>query len=318
MTLTTTSLYRRGVLLGGLFLALLAAVCIVAVTQPNLRSQLVSGTGGTAALSVGVALLILGAGLVSLRATGADTTSDVDSVSRLRESPSPDADQEPATQASSATASETQQEPIEPQSTLTERPSAIKQLPLQWTDESGGRHTKLAEVLSDSDSDFSLTVDGALSKGQTVWIADDDVLRRGVVKFVEESAGPRRIDVQLLTRERRGSERTEGAGEAHVLWSDDQRGEQKTMVTIRNFSDEGFQISSSKPVRPDQSVLLKSESFHTTAKALYCMPDGEGYLVGMRFLAGADLEAPKPQWTESTELEMETRSDIENKGSDAE
>lgn len=318
---STTSGYRRRALLGGLLLALLAVISILAATQPGVRSLLVSTIGGPVVLSVCVTLLVLVAGLVSLRALGGEPPpSKVDTVSLLQEAAAldtpPNKDSEPTT--SPVTATQAQQEPIKPRPTRREAVPVLKQLPVQWTDESGERQTKLADVVNYSDNDFSLIVDGALSKGQAVWIADDDVLRRGVIKFAEQDSGPRRIDVHLLERERRGSERMEGAGNAHVLWSDNRRGEQKTMVTIRNFSAEGFQVFSSKPVQPGHSVLLKSETLHSAAKVLYCTEDAEGYLLGMKFLTGPDLAAPKPQWTASTQLEMDTSSEGGEEGSDAE
>ena len=317
MTPSTTSGYRRRTLIAGLLLALFAVVCILAATQTGFRSMLVSSMGGPVVLSVFVALLVLVAGLVSLRASGGDPSpSNVDSVSLLRESAPPEEDQKPATPATPAV--ETSPAPVKPRPALRDERPVLKQLPLQWTDESGGNQTKLVDVLSYSDNEFSLTVEGEFRKGQPVWIADDDVLRRGVIKFVEEGFGPRRIEVQLLARERRSSERTEGAGKAQVLWPDDRRGEQKTMVTICNFSSDGFQVCSSKRVQPGLSVLLKSETLHSAAKVLYCTPDPEGYLLGMKFLAGADLEAPKPKWTASTELEMEVRPETKTEGADAE
>lgn len=321
MTQRATPSYRRGALLVGLLLALLALVCIVAATQPDTRSLLVSSMGGPITLSVGVTLLVLVAGLFSVRAvSGGARQSDLDSVSLLRETALPDAYEEPAPTAAPAPTPtiEEQREPIKPRPARREAAPVLKQLPVQWTDESGENQTKLADVLNYSDNDFSLIVGGALSKGQAVWIADDDVLRRGVIKFAEEGSGPRRIDVHLLARERRGSERTEGAGKAHVLWSDNRRGEQKTMVTIRNFSAEGFQVFSSKPVQPGHSVLLKGETLHSAAKVLYCTEDAEGYLLGMKFLTNSDLTAPKPQWTASTELEMDTSTETEEERSDAE
>ena len=312
----TTAGDRTSILIGGLLVVLVAGVCVTAITQQGVLSLLASLVGGPAVLSVGVAIVFLVAGLISLRAVGGRATPTNDHAdSLLRES----ASQEESTEPTTAPAVENESAPpAKPRPAPRDEPPVLKQLPLQWTDESGGHQTRLVDVTTFSASDFSLMVEGPFEQGQAVWIADGDELRRGVVKFVEGGTDRRRMDVHLLTRERRRAQRVEGAGRAHVLWSDHRRGEQKTMVSIRNFSDEGFQVYSSKSVQPGRSVLLKGESLHTAAKALYCTPDGEGYLVGMRFLTDSDLQAPKPQWTESTELEMETRSETDDEGSDAE
>ena len=173
---STTSGYRRGALL----LALFAVVCVLVAIQPGVRSLLVSSMGGPVVLSVAVGLLVLVAGLFSLRASGGSVSpSEADSVSLLRESMPSEEDQEPDTPATPAV--ETPHAPVKPRPGLRDERPVLKQLPLQWTDESGGNQTKLVDVLSYSENEFSLAVDGEFRKGQPVWIADDDVLRRGVI-----------------------------------------------------------------------------------------------------------------------------------------
>ena len=80
----------------------------------------------------------------------------------------------------------------------------------------------------------------------------------------------------------RSEERERVCGKGEFTWDHGTEAKQSA-VQVRNISDHGLQLHAPEYVRTGSAAYLTGSEFQCVGSIKYCVPNGEGFLVGLEF-----------------------------------
>ncbi len=80
----------------------------------------------------------------------------------------------------------------------------------------------------------------------------------------------------------RSEDRERVYGKGELTWDHGAQTKQSA-VEVRNISDTGVQLHVSEYVRPGAAAYLTGTEYQCVGSVRYCVPNGQGFLVGIQF-----------------------------------
>jgi len=161
-----------------------------------------------------------------------------------------------------------------------------EQAVLHWVGPGEEFLSESVEVLDRSPNGMRIRLSRCLPVGLIVWIKpqDTETAIKCVVRHCAEDGGGYVAGVVLVLIERRRFDRRPYLEPGKLHWAGANFQPMTSPVTLRDVSEEGFQLEAPAKGPAPTAVRLSFGGWECMGTTCYCVPNGDKYLVGLQLI----------------------------------